>query len=472
MIKRMNKAFIISILAGMILSPAAEAICPWIVARNRMIAERYRLQDIRAMPMVDRVFCWNIAFFRVTQGGSVASAINYFRNAAKDINVYIEVDNEKEFFKRFKSPDVDFKNVPLGDALYEFTHRMGAKCYFLEYHSKILIVHPDMMEVKTDTVNGITWSYVTVGGDVFLGDAKTTAIDKNQLLALWKDNRGKVVIPSKLGGKDVVGINTGALCFDELSAEEIKEFGIDEENVRLEFEIPKTVKYVDEDAFSKEKLAYSPVAVAHCPPPVGWMTMGGLKYCQVNQKDGWIGSMSNDARFLDTKPWRRKKKLSAVEWSYDVLDVAYLGTAPGTAIPTTTAGKLKIPMSMDGRPVVVIGEDAFKDCAKLTAIEVPTKVAHIRKGAFSGCKAVKEIVIAASELESIDSEVFADLPSLKKVIFLGRMPQNITGENDYFTLGKSKNVKFEIKNKDSWRSAFLTKMTKEGWKGLPKGRGR
>lgn len=469
---RTNKLLLLSLLIGAFLALTAEAVCPWMAARNRLIAERNRIQDIRAMPMIDRVFCWNIAFLRISQGGSVASAINYFRNAARDINVTIEVENEKEFFKRFSSPDVDFKNMPLGEALYEFTRRMGAKCYFLEYNSKILIVHPDLMEMKIDTIKGINWNYVTVGGDVYLGDSKTPAIDKNQLMALWKDNRGKVVIPSKLGGKDVVGINTAALCFDGLSAEEIKDFGIDEEDARLEFEIPKTIKYVDEDAFATAKLAYSPVAVAHCPPPVGWMTMGGLKYCQVNQQDGWESGMLNEARFLDTKPWRRKKKLGNIEWSYDVLEVAYLGAAPGPAIPTSTAGKLKIPMSMDGRPVVVIGEDAFKNCSKLTAIEVPTKVAHIRKGAFSGCKAVKEIVIAASELESIDSEVFADLPSLKKVIFLGKMPREITGENDYFTLGKSKNVKFEIKNKDSWRSAFLTKMTKEGWKGVPKGRGR
>lgn len=469
---RTNKLLLLSLLIGAFLALTAEAVCPWIAARNRLIAERNRIQDIRAMPMIDRVFCWNIAFLRISQGGSVASAINYFRSSARDINVQIEVENEKEFFKRYQSPDVDFKNMPLGEAIYEFAHRMGAKCYFLDYHSKILITHPDMMEVKTEMVNGITWSYVMIGGDVFLGDCKNTAIDRNQLLALWKDNRGKVVIPAKLGGKDVVGINTGALCFRNLSTGEIKDFGINEDDTRLDFEIPKTVKYVDENAFSDEKLAYLPVAVARCPPPVGWMTMGGLKYCQVNQKDGWGSGMLNEARFLDTKPWRRKKKLGNIEWSYDVLEVVHLGAAQGPAIPTSTAGKLKIPMSMDGRPVVIIGEDAFKDCAKLTAIEVPTKVAHIRKDAFSGCKAVKEIVISSTELETIDSEVFADLPSLKKVIFLGKMPREITGENDFFTLGKSKNVKFEIKNKDSWRSAFLTKMTKEGWKGVPKGRGR
>lgn len=470
MIKRTNKSFLIAILVGMIFVPTTAATRPSIAKHIDVQALKNQVRNLQELPMIERVFCWNVTSLRIPEGGSVATAINLFRSTAKSINVAIEVDNEKEFVKRFRSPAVDFRNKPLGEAIYEYTQRMGAKCYFLQYYSKIYITHSDIIEVKTDVVDGVTWSYVMIGGDVFLGDGKNMAIDKNQLLALWKDNNGKVVIPSKIGGKNVVGINAGALCLAKSNIGDIKTFEIDEEVSRLDFEIPPTVKYIDDEAFSTENLGYMPVAVVHCQPPIGWRDMGGLKYCQVNQKDGWLAGMANEARFMDYRPWRRKKTINGIEWSYDVLDAAYLGTAPGTAIPTSTAGKLRVPMSMDGRPVVVIGEDAFRNCAKLTAIEIPTKVLHIRKGAFSGCNAVKEIVIAATELESIDSEVFADLPSLKKVTFLGKMPQNITGECDYFTLGRARNVKFEIKNRDSWRSAFFRRMTRAGWKGLPRGR--
>ena len=55
------------------------------------------------------------------------------------------------------------------------------------------------------------------------------------------------------------------------------------------------------------------------------------------------------------------------------------------------AGFLKLPDKIDGKPVVNVGEGAFKNCTGLTGVSVPKGVKQIKKLAFMGCIGLSEV---------------------------------------------------------------------------------
>ena len=83
--------------------------------------------------------------------------------------------------------------------------------------------------------------------------------------------------------------------------------------------------------------------------------------------------------------------------------------------------KLKIPASLDSRPVSEIGERAFCNCKNLTSIEIPDGVTIIGPVSFYGCKKLTSITIPSSVI-SIQSIAFASCTSLKSFI----IPDGIT----------------------------------------------
>lgn len=60
---------------------------------------------------------------------------------------------------------------------------------------------------------------------------------------------------------------------------------------------------------------------------------------------------------------------------------------------------IQIPNSIDGIPVKIIGEDAFKKCTSVEKIIIPEGIERIQNGAFSGCSNLKHIVLPSTLLE-------------------------------------------------------------------------
>ncbi len=86
-----------------------------------------------------------------------------------------------------------------------------------------------------------------------------------------------------------------------------------------------------------------------------------------------------------------------------------------TGIGTWIDAELIIPPMYNGKPVVAVGEDAFKHCSKLTSITIPDSVKSIEWGAFSGCSGLTIIDIPPS-VTKIGNWAFSRCTKLTSVV--------------------------------------------------------
>lgn len=134
------------------------------------------------------------------------------------------------------------------------------------------------------------------------------------------------------------------------------------------------------------------------------------------------------------KKYRLRMSETADGWSLDGID----------PLPT---GKFAIPVEINGRTIVALGNETFRNAKKLVSLEMPDTITTIKGqvfyGAFTGCTALKSVrfspnlkelgsgafgdctalgsIVLPDSLEKIGSYVFAGDTSLKTV----KMPQGI-----------------------------------------------
>ena len=122
------------------------------------------------------------------------------------------------------------------------------------------------------------------------------------------------------------------------------------------------------------------------------------------------------ALFADT--WTDPK--TNITWTYTLSNgtVSLGGGSDSTpAIPTTYTGALTIPTSIAGYPVRKIGDYAFTDCAKLTAVVIPDGVEEIGSWAFWFCGSLAEVSFPEG-LKTIGYGAFAICSDSLREIFL------------------------------------------------------
>ena len=108
----------------------------------------------------------------------------------------------------------------------------------------------------------------------------------------------------------------------------------------------------------------------------------------------WLGVMS----VLPFLAWADTETVDGIEWTYSVRDdEATVGSGEyyTSAIPSNTLGAITVPQTLGGCPVTRIGEDAFYDCKRLTAVTIPSCVTSIGGYAFAGCRGIKSVTIPA-----------------------------------------------------------------------------
>ncbi len=70
------------------------------------------------------------------------------------------------------------------------------------------------------------------------------------------------------------------------------------------------------------------------------------------------------------------------------------GSAMITGCVTTAEGDIVIPDTLDGYPVIGIGDNAFYGCRLITSVTIPSGVVQIADNAFTTCTALKRIEVA------------------------------------------------------------------------------
>jgi hypothetical protein len=85
-----------------------------------------------------------------------------------------------------------------------------------------------------------------------------------------------------------------------------------------------------------------------------------------------------------------------------------------------SGGAVAIPATIDGLPVIAIGDSAFQGCSKLTSVTIPTSVTEIGTYAFQGCTSLIRVTIPDSVI-GIGGVAFGVCTSLTSITIPDRV---------------------------------------------------
>ena len=83
-------------------------------------------------------------------------------------------------------------------------------------------------------------------------------------------------------------------------------------------------------------------------------------------------------------------------------------------VPRDTAGRIVIPATINGLPVVEIGSAAFEMCTNITEVVIPNTVTNIQDGAFYHCESLHTVELPDS-LDAIEGYTFMCCEALSRV---------------------------------------------------------
>ena len=105
--------------------------------------------------------------------------------------------------------------------------------------------------------------------------------------------------------------------------------------------------------------------------------------------------------------WAATAMVDGITWTYTVRNgEAWLGSP---AVPTSTAGSLTIPSTLDGYRVTSIGSYAFYGCRELATITIGAGVTNIGNYAFRLCSGLTDIAVDSHNpsYKSLDGVLFS-----------------------------------------------------------------
>lgn len=123
----------------------------------------------------------------------------------------------------------------------------------------------------------------------------------------------------------------------------------------------------------------------------------------------------------------QSKVVDGVTWYYETYSEYDYSTYEYTTVAQIVkganayTGDLVMPSSIDGFPVRRIGSSAFKDCARMTSLVLPTTVTSIEYDAFWNCTGLKSMTIPDS-VTYMSSYVFEGCAGLESVV----LPSGLT----------------------------------------------
>jgi hypothetical protein len=113
-------------------------------------------------------------------------------------------------------------------------------------------------------------------------------------------------------------------------------------------------------------------------------------------------------------------------------EFTYTANGSGEATITGYTGSesvVKVPHSIDGHPVVAIGNGSFKGISALKEIEIPVSVTSIEDSVFNGCIALEKVELA-NGLTFLGERVFKDCVSLTEITIPNSLEN--CGYNQYY----------------------------------------
>jgi len=99
-----------------------------------------------------------------------------------------------------------------------------------------------------------------------------------------------------------------------------------------------------------------------------------------------------------------------------------------TDCSTSASGTITIPATLEGKPVTLIGYQAFQDCTSITSINIPENVKNIGGLAFYHCSSLTSVVFPESLTEYLGAQAFKNCTALKRAVFKGNAPTSSSSD--------------------------------------------
>ena len=214
----------------------------------------------------------------------------------------------------------------------------------------------------TETVDGITWTYIVEWGTVWIGGGSSSST------AVPKSTSGAITIPSSLGGNPVRGINSSAF--------------------------------------------YGCYALTSVTIPEGVTSFGGDAFEQCSS----LTSVTIPGRLL-----QQGKMSSYFPDRYQFLRTIILTGTVTSIGESAFSGCKQLESVVIPNGVTTIGNLVFFGCSSLASITIPDSVSSIGYEAFYGCKGLAALTIGTN-VTSIGKEAFSRCTNLSSVV----IPESVT----------------------------------------------
>ncbi len=248
----------------------------------------------------------------------------------------------------------------------------------------------------TLTANAAKSGYYTY--EVSNGKAKIVAVDCETI-------RGKIKIPSKLGGYPVTEIGHGAFSFSSMitsvvipnTVTRIGTFAFHDCSGMTSITIPNSVKSIGYDAF----IGCSSLTSITIPDSVTRIEENVFNRCTALKSITLPSKITQISNGL----FEGCTSLKSVTIPSKVKNIGAEAFAGCSSLKSIT-----IPDS-----VTEIGESAFEGCTSLTSVKMPKNIITLEASLFKGCTSLKSITIPDSVV-NINAFIFSGCTALKSIV--------------------------------------------------------
>lgn len=117
--------------------------------------------------------------------------------------------------------------------------------------------------------------------------------------------------------------------------------------------------------------------------------------------------------------------------------------------PGSEATSFAIPDTVNGKPVTKIGNSAFQNNAVLQSVTVPASVTYFDSSCFNGCSALAKVSLGTTEVPTLKSGCFTNLPSGSVIEVANEDVKNAFESTDkYTTYYTADNTTIKIKGSE------------------------